>query len=80
MNTGEKEEKLRISVEPVDNPRSPVAQLLILMHPLDEPLTDSPKGKEEKADADMRQISQDRISSLVNRSRKLQRLAGRIGH
>lgn len=64
INSGEQEQKLRVSVEPIDNPRSPVAQLLILMQPLNEPIVVPPAQDDGAVDDDMRQMSQDRINTL----------------
>ena len=60
-----KDQKLRVAIEPIDNPRSRFAQLLIVIEPLREPALEADVSVANEADdTDMRQMSEDRIDSL----------------
>lgn len=56
--------KLRITVEPVDNPRSRLAQLLIRFEEIEVPATSGDAKPSASADEDMQQMSADRIETL----------------
>ncbi len=56
--------RLRVAVEPVDNPRSRLAQLLILIEPMEAPEAEARTEAAERTEASMRQVSADHIESL----------------
>ncbi len=64
VESKDKQLELRISVEPVDNTRSRLAQLLILLEPIGQaPPTTTRTTKKVNAD-DIQQMSEDRIDTL----------------
>ncbi len=58
------ERKLRVTVEPIANPHSPIAQLLIRIEEIELPSVETGAAAGEPVDEDMRQMSADRIDLL----------------
>lgn len=69
VQTGEQEENIRVSVEPIDNPRSRLSQLLILMEPIRHPASGADRIPIADVDEDMRQMSEARIETLEDELR-----------
>ncbi len=69
VQTGDQEEKLRVSVEPLENPRSRFSQLLIIMEPITKPAVEADRTHVGDVDEDMRQMSEDRIDTLEDELR-----------
>jgi two-component system, chemotaxis family, CheB/CheR fusion protein len=65
----DREQKMRVTVEPVPNPRSKYAQLLILIESLEEPLPVNDASPASEMDGDMQQMSADRIEALESELR-----------
>jgi len=63
ISTGQDDEQLRVTVEPLTNPRSRLKQLLIVLEPL-APIPKAGHDDESPDDSDMRQMSRDRIEGL----------------
>lgn len=70
VNIGDLKQKIRIVVEPIDNPRSKIAQLLICIDPIGQP--GAVTAESGAADQDMRQVSEDRIDTLESELRHAQ--------
>lgn len=65
VNLGGTEQRLRVAVEPIDNPQSQRAQLMILMEPIQDPASGSADGPVPLVvDDDVQQIAVERIDSL----------------
>ena len=58
------QQQLRVAVEPIDNPRSKFAQLLIVMEPITPTIPAEDASIASTADENMRQMSEDRIDTL----------------
>ncbi|MGE0606430.1 MAG: chemotaxis protein CheB [Pirellulales bacterium] len=69
VRTAQGEETLDISVEPVDNPRSRLAQLLVLIRPSSRRQPAAEPEAASSVAADQRQMSRDRIESLEDELR-----------
>ncbi len=64
VQSGDREQKLRVKVEEVKNPRANVLNLMILMEPLGEPSIEPETTEAVDEVRDMRRMSQDRINAL----------------
>lgn len=64
VQSGEREEKLRVRVESVKNPRANISQLMIIMESLGQPAIEQERSETVVEDNDMRRMSQDRINTL----------------
>ncbi|MCA9110613.1 MAG: PAS domain-containing protein, partial [Planctomycetaceae bacterium] len=63
------EQRLRVTVDPVDNPRSQFTQLLIRLEELEQPSTATAEHRERSTDNDISQVTTDRIDDLEDELR-----------
>lgn len=63
------EQRMRVTVEPVDNPRSKFSQLLILLENMATPSAETGSPLARELDGDMQQMSADRIDALESELR-----------